>query len=251
MLVDHPGEVQSDERTLAPETPMASSAPITRFWPRAAARRNRAITVRTYNRLAPAMTQILAARPTRAALIFETALRLTPFPDVEHALEELDCGELYFNETRSSPPGSLGQACKNFWQMNALRPLAMRAPPAPSNAEKLLLRRMLLHDVCHVLLDFKPDWPGQLGVSCFVAAQRYCPQFEWSARQLAQVYTTAAPWLRDELAEAEARGRRLGVATPRLLTMRIEREWEAPVAHLRDRLGIRKRRTLRPIEWDA
>jgi ubiquinone biosynthesis protein Coq4 len=254
MPTDQSGAMQTDKRGLARETRalMAPSLPIDRFWRRAPASRNRAMTsVRRFNRIVPAMTQILARRPTRAALIFEMALQLTPFPDVERYLEELDCDELHFDTTRPSPHGSLGQACKNFWLNNALPPLAMRAPAAPTSAEKLLFRRMLLHDVCHVLLDFKPDWPGQLGVSCFVAAQRYCPQFEWSARQLAQVYTTAAPWLRDELAEAEARGRRLAVVTPRLLTMRIEREWETPVAHLRDRLGIRKMRTLRPIEWNA
>lgn len=201
------------------------------------------------NGLGLAFTQTMGGRPTRAALALETRMRATPFDDVARDLESLNCEGLCFDHDRPSPAGSLGQACENFWRSHALRPFALAAPPSPSTAEKLLYRKLLLHDVLHVLLDFKPDWPGQLGVSSFLAAQKYCPQFELAARRQAQAYTTFAPWLRGELADAEARGRRLGFSIPRLLTMPIECEWDTSLASLRDQLGIRKMRKLRPIEW--
>jgi hypothetical protein len=200
--------------------------------------------------LAPAMAQVLAARPTRAALALESTARLTPFPDVENELRRLDCDELNFSETGPCVPGSLGDGCRRFWLRNAIKPFAVKPPSPLSSGEKLLVRRLLLHDVCHVLLDLESDWPGQLGVFCFIAAQRYCPEFEWSARSLAQVYTTAAPWQRGELAYAEAEGRRLALAAPRLLTMPIEREWDTSLVWLRDKLKIRKMRTLRTIADD-
>jgi hypothetical protein len=193
------------------------------------------------------MGQMLAAQLTRMALALESNARLTPYPDVEDELSRLDCEEFYFSETRPCAPGSLGEGCLSFWRRNALKPFAMNPRQGLGPAEKLLARRMLMHDVCHVLLDFKADWPGQLGVFSFIAAQRYCPEFEWSARRLAQIYTTAAPWLRDELACAEADARRLALATPRLLTMPIEREWDTSLVWLRDRLHIRKMRTLRAL----
>jgi ubiquinone biosynthesis protein COQ4 len=197
--------------------------------------------------LAPAMAQVLAARPTRAALALESMTRLTPYSDVEDELIRLDCDDFYFSETRPCAPGSLGDGCRRFWHKNALKPFAVDPPSSLSSGEKLLVRRLLLHDVCHVLLDLRSDWPGQLGVFSFIAAQRYCPEFEWSARRLAQLYTTAAPWQRDELANAETDARRIGLAAPRLLTMPIEREWDTSLVWLRDRLKIRKMRTLRAI----
>jgi ubiquinone biosynthesis protein COQ4 len=143
--------------------------------------------------------------------------------------------------------GSLGDACRRFWHSNGLKPFAVSLPSNLSSGDKLLARRLLLHDVCHVLLDFRSDWPGQLGVFCFIAAQRYCPELESSARRLAQVYITAAPWQRDELAAAEAEARRLALVVPRLLTTPIELEWDTSLVKLRDRLNIRKMRTLRAI----
>ncbi|HET9231404.1 MAG TPA: Coq4 family protein [Vitreimonas sp.] len=208
-------------------------------------------TARFQTGLAAAVTQILAARLTRMALALESTSRLTPYPDVEDELSKLDCDEFYFSETRPCVPGTLGEGCVRFWHRNAIKPFAVSPPSAMSPGEKLLVRRLLLHDVCHVLLDLKSDWCGQLGVFCFIASQRYCPEFEWSARRLAQIYVTAAPWQRDELAASEADARRLGLAAPRLLTMPIEREWDTSLVWLRDKLKIRKMRTLGAIPDDV
>jgi hypothetical protein len=198
-----------------------------------------------------ALMQALTLRPTRTALAWSASARLTPYADVERELETFQQPDSALTCTRPCARGALGDACQTFWRASGLKPLSASMPEPATPGGTLQSRRLLLHDVLHVLLDFKPDWPGQLGVFCFVAAQRYCPQFEWDARRIAQIYITAAPWLREELRQAEAFARQLALCTPRLLTMPIESEWNTPIVVLRDRLNIRKARQLRAIEAHA
>src|SRR5262245_6303849 len=153
--------------------------------------------------LGGALAQLLSAKPTRAALAWSVASPLTPYPETEHELARCSATISFDAEP---PSGSLGDACGAFRSINGLRPMKTSSGSASTPAQKLAIRRQLFHDSLHVLLDFKPDWPGQLGVFSFVAAQRYCPQFEWTARTLSQLYVTAAPWLREDLAHAEYRG---------------------------------------------
>ena len=201
--------------------------------------------------LSPAVVQALTARPTRTALALTLPASVTPYPDIVEELNALPCADLNLIEARLLSPASLGLACKTFWRENGLKPIDVKLTPDLSAGEKLHIRRLQLHDFLHVLLGFDATPAGQLGVFAFVAAQHYCPQFEWSARRFAQIYMTIAPWARDELAYAEYRGRQLALNTPRLLTMPIELEWNSSLVELRDRLNIRKARTLRRIPEPA
>ena len=193
-----------------------------------------------------ALGQLLAAKPTRAALAWSLASPLTPYPETEREL-------MYCSATLGldahPPSGSLGDACDLFRSLNGLRPMKANFAAASSPTQKLAVRRVLFHDILHVLLDFKADWPGQLGVFSFVAAQRYCPQFEWAARTLGQLYMTAAPWLREDLGKAEYRGRQLALCAPRLLSMPLEHEWRAPLIALQVRLRLKNAKRLGAIDW--
>ncbi len=195
-----------------------------------------------------AAAQLLTMKPTRAGLAWSVASPLTPYAETEREL--VHCGStIAFNA--HSPSGSLGDACDAFRRANGLKPINASFAAAANAAEKLAIRRLLLHDGLHVLLGFKADWPGQLGVFSFVAAQRYCPQFEWSARTLGQLYMTAAPWLREDLGDAEHRGRQLALSAPRLLSMPIEEEWGASLIALQVRWNIKSARSLGAIDWDG
>lgn len=196
--------------------------------------------------LTPAAIQALTFRPTRIALACTVPSSLTPYPELEDELNALTCVDLNLTDAELSP-ASLGLACRTFWRENALQPINLKIAPEPSPADKLLIRRLQLHDILHVLLGFDASPAGQLGVFSFIAAQHYCPQFERSARLFAQLYVTMAPWARDELADAEYRGWRLALNTPRLLTTPIELEWNTSLVELRDKLNIRKACTLRGI----
>lgn len=199
-----------------------------------------------HSRFNAAAAQLLAAKPTRAALAWSIASPLTPYPETERELTR--CGSATaFNA--NSPPGSLGAACDAFRRANRLTPINASFAAGANPAQKLAVRRLLLHDSLHVLLDFKADWPGQLGVFSFVAAQRYCPQFEWAARTLGQLYMTAAPWLRANLANAEHRGRQLALSAPRLLSMPIEQEWDASLFAIQARWNLKRARSLAAIDW--
>lgn len=193
-----------------------------------------------------AVAQLVALKPTRAALAWSVASPLTPYPDAERALKQ--CGHAVAFDARP-PAGSLGDACSAFLSTNGLKPMVLSVKDTADPARKLAVRRVLLHDLLHVLLDFKADWPGQLGVFSFVAAQRYCPQFVWAARTLGQLYMTAAPWLRDDLREAEYRGRQLAIRAPRLLSTPIEQEWETSLMALQVRLNVKTARSLGAIDW--
>src|SRR5262245_8300805 len=65
-----------------------------------------------------ALTQLLAARPTRAALAWSIATPLTPYPEVES--EFMHCAAITFNA--APPAGSLGEACEAFRLVNGLAP---------------------------------------------------------------------------------------------------------------------------------
>jgi hypothetical protein len=185
-----------------------------------------------------------AARLTRAALVLNAATPLTPYPDVERELA-LCSGAIRLAGAAS--PASLGNACLTFWAQHRLVPISNGVRAGSTPADTLAARRLLLHDLLHVLLDFGMDWPGQFGVFTFVAAQNYCPQFERTARNLGRVYLTAAPWLRDALGAAEDRAQQLARAAPRLLSMPIEHEWHAPLHALQIKLKLKRERSLRPL----
>lgn len=199
-----------------------------------------------HSRFSAAAAQLLSAKPTRAALAWSIASPLTPYPETERELTR--CGSaIAFNA--NSPPGSLSDACAAFRRANGLAPIDASFAAGANPAQKLAVRRLLLHDSLHVLLDFKADWPGQLGVFSFVAGQRYCPQFEWAARTLGQFYMTAAPWLRDSLGNAEHRGQQLALSAPRLLSMPIEQEWDASLLELQARWNLKRAKRLAAIDW--
>jgi hypothetical protein len=193
-----------------------------------------------------ALAQLLSAKPTRAALAWSLASPLTPYPDAERELIQCSSTVSFDAEPAS---GSLGDACGAFRSIYGLRPMKTAFAAACNPAQKLAIRRLVFHDALHVLLDFKPDWPGQLGVFSFVAAQRYCPQFEWAARKLSQLYMTAAPWLREDLAQAEYCGRQLAHAAPRLLSMPLEQEWGTSLIALQVRSNLKSARSLAAIDW--
>lgn len=198
----------------------------------------------------PKLAHILSLRPPRADLAFAPISRLTPYPEVEEQLERLHWIDR-FDQNEPAPYASLGHECKVFWRVHNLKPLTAPLPADADAGTKLQLREALLNDVCQVLLGFSRDWAGRLAMCWFMAAQNYCPQFDQHARRFAQVCMTAAPWLRDDFAYAELSGRRLGQCVPRLLTMPLEQDWNTPLILLRDRLNIRKARTLRSIlEFD-
>lgn len=188
----------------------------------------------------------MAGRPTRALLAWSVTSPLTPYPEVESELTRCDATIALDAE---APAGSLGEACSIFRSINGLRPMSAACATAADPAQKLAVRRLLLNDVLHVLLDFEADWPGQLGVFSFVAAQRYCLQFERAARWLGQVYMTAAPWLRADFGAAEARGRQLALAAPRLLTMPLEQEWRSSLSAFQVQSNLRPAKSLGIIDW--
>jgi hypothetical protein len=204
------------------------------------------ISLRSIASTSAAMTRAAIARFKRTDFAFTPGPQLTPYPDVAQELDQLD-GELRLNEDLHADFGTLGYACKSYWRAHCLRPRTMELPAAPSAAEKLAQRRLLLGDVCHVLLGFSRNWTGQLSLYSYLAAQHYCPEFDWSARRVAQFFMTAAPWFRDDFADAEAYGRRLALKTPRLLTMPLEQDWNTPLPLLRDRLNIRWASFFRPV----
>ena len=199
------------------------------------------------DRLKATAVQLLMAKPTRAALAWSAASPITPYPDVE---EELAACEGVAAFADKAPLASLGDACLMFRAEHRLPRLAVEYNvSAAEPARKLAARRLLLHDILHVLLEFDADWPGELGVFSFVAAQGYCPQFERLARRLGQIYMTTAPWLRDALGKAEYRGRQLAMRAPRLLTMPIEQEWRTSLSALQIQLKLKRERPLRAIDW--
>lgn len=200
------------------------------------------------DRVGVAAAHVLGLRPARALLAFDAVLPLTLYPDVEWELERCEPRIAFPSPV---PPGSLGDACTAFCAEHRLAPMRIGFDGPDTPAHKLAARRLLLHDVLHVLLGFGADWPGEYGVFCFVAAQDYCPQFERAARRIGQLYTTATPWLRDAFAAAEFRARQLAVLAPRLLSMPIEQHWTAPLFALQVRLNLRRERRLRAIDWRA
>lgn len=199
-----------------------------------------------YGRLRAIFAQLLMAKPTRAGLAWSAALPLTPYSDVEQELAR--CEGVTTVEDRA-PLASLGDACLMFRAEHHLPPLSMDVDASAGPAHSLAARRLLLNDILHVVLCFDADWAGQLGVFSFVAAQSYCPQFEWQARTLGQVYMTAAPWLRDALGTAEYRGRQLAMRAPRLLTMPLEQEWRTSLLALQIQLKLKRERRLLAIDW--
>lgn len=205
----------------------------------------RAIDIRSIASASAAMSRAAIARLKRTDFAFAPGPCLTPYPDVVRELDRLDC-ERRLDEDLPADFGSLGHACKAYWRAHSLRPRNISLPARPTAAQKLLQRRVLLGDVCHVLLGVSRDWAGQLSLFSFLAAQSYCPEFECSARRAAQIFMTAAPWCRDDFADAESYGRRLGHKTPRLLTTPLEQDWNTPLILLRDRLNLRKRSVLPP-----
>ena len=64
----------------------------------------------------------------------QVAARLTPYPEVEDELRELDCDEFYFSETRPFAAGTLGEGCRRFWRANGLTPFAVKPPAKSSSA---------------------------------------------------------------------------------------------------------------------
>jgi hypothetical protein len=190
--------------------------------------------------------QLLSIRPPRADLTFAPLHQLTPSPDVEAELARLE----WIDRLETNQPcayASFGHECNVFWRVHNLKPLVVPLPPDANAGTKLQLREVLLNDICHVLLGVSRDWVGRLTMCSFMAAQNYCPEFEQHARRFAQICTTAMPWLREDFAYAEMSGRRLGKNVPRLLTMPLDQDWNTPLLALRDRLKIRKVRTLRSI----
>ena len=202
------------------------------------------ISLRSIASASAAMTRAAIARLKRTDFAFAPGSQLTPYPDVAHDLDQLDW-ELRLDEDLPADFGTLGYACKAYWRAHGLRPRNM--PVAPSAAQKLVQRRVLLADVCHVLLGLSRNWVGQLSLYSYFSAQNYCPEFDQSARRAAQFFITAAPWFRDDFADAEAYGRRLAIKTPRLLTMPLEQDWNTPLPMLRDRLNIRWPSFFRPV----
>jgi hypothetical protein len=190
--------------------------------------------------------QLITARPTRAALAWSMLSKpLTPYPAAAARL----ASSAPIVAVKGEPaPGSLAHACLAFQRHYRLAPITLDRENADDPARRLAIRRLAFHDALHALLDFEADWPGQLGVFCFVAAQRYCPEFETAARTLAQIYVTAAPWLRDPLHEAEYRGREIAHTAPLLLAMPLQELLEEPLIALRRRLSLRQYREFRPIE---
>jgi ubiquinone biosynthesis protein Coq4 len=154
-------------------------------------------------------------------------------------------------QLESCPFGSLGFKCWAFVRANNLRPLMFRGRLDASDVgSSLAARRVLLNDALHVLLGFDADAVGEVGVFSFVAAQNYCQRFEREARELAQLYVTLLPWLRDDFQAAEYRGRELAAAAPPLLAIPLEREWNAPLTPLQAQLRLKTLRTLRPMSWE-
>jgi hypothetical protein len=197
-----------------------------------------------YERIRAAATQLRTARLTRASLVLNAATPLTPYPHVERELA-LCSGAIRLGA--AAAPASVGDACLGFWAQHRLAPIDCGVRVGKTPGDKLASRRLLLHDLLHVLLEFDMDWPGQFGVFSFVAAQNYCPQFERAARNVGRVYMTTAPWLRDALGAAEYRARHLALAAPRLLSMPIEHEWHTPLRTLQIKLKLKRERSLRPL----
>ena len=204
------------------------------------------ISLRSIASASAALSRAAIARLKRTDVAFAPGSQLTPYPDVADDLDQLD-GELQLDDDLHADFGTLGYACKSYWRAHGLRPRNMPLPPAPCAVQKLAQRRVLLGDVCHVLLGLSRNWTGQLSLYSYIAAQHYCPEFDWSARRAAQFFMTAAPWFRDDFADAEAYGRRLALKTPRLLTMPLEQDWNTPLPLLRDRLNIRWPSFFRPV----
>jgi hypothetical protein len=195
-----------------------------------------------HQRISAVMAQVRSARLTRAALVLNATSPLTPYPDVERELALCSSAAAF---SASAPPASLGGAYIGFLAQHRLAPIQTGCRVANTAADTLAVRRVLLHDILHVLLDFGADWPGQLGVFSFVAAQNYCPQFEHAARRLGRIYMTAAPWLRDALGAAEYRARQLAHKAPRLLCLPLEQEWTTPLHTLQVQLNLKRERSLR------
>jgi ubiquinone biosynthesis protein Coq4 len=191
------------------------------------------------------LSNIAAGCLGRAEALLRANAIAAPNADVEAELSALPMSlpALDFDRLAGCPIGSLGRAIATQLEQRKLRPLQLRAE-ADTAGRLLALRRVLMHDALHVLLEFNFDLAGELGVHAFVEAQAYSSAFARAAGQAGLIYRALAPWRMDEFEIAEDRGRTLAAKAPRLLLLPLETEIATNLVELQVRLNIRRGRVL-------
>ncbi|MCP9772744.1 hypothetical protein KBY66_08910 [Synechococcus sp. Tobar12-5m-g] len=138
----------------------------------------------------------------------------------------------------SLPDGSLGHTYAQQLQSQGLTPESLIDPtPITSPSQYITHRLRETHDIVHVLTGFGTDGPGELGLQAFNLAQVRSPL------AVMLIFGGLLRTLQDDeplepLLRSLARGFELGLASPCLISFKLEEGWERPLSAWRQELGL-------------
>lgn len=136
------------------------------------------------------------------------------------------------------PPGTLGHEFALHMRNNALDPAALPTLTAVTDADYLRAHLYETHDIWHVVLGFRTDVAGEIGLQAFYLSHTAGPL----PRVLVTLgFVNAALFAPNEFAtriEEIARGYDLGKRVRPLFGVRWAELWAEPIEAVRHRLGI-------------
>lgn len=136
--------------------------------------------------------------------------------------------------------GTLGHGYVSFLRRNGLHPFVIsdEVEDALIQNNLFVARYGLVHDIFHVLTGFGTDYPGELGVWAFVAAQGYACG-HWVAVLFACfLYPILSPTRLKALWRSLWQGMRMGRQAQSLIAIPWENYWDQDLNDVRRQWGI-------------
>ncbi len=153
--------------------------------------------------------------------------------------KELHFTPIDFKPLAQLPAGTLGRVYSDFMKENQLSPLNFTNEVHDIfDKFPIGMRYIRIHDLVHVLLGFKTDIAGEIGVYAFIAEQSYSKTLN-SAARTAKIFGRILFWKRAEILSAEQRGFELAQGAKPLILIPLEERMNWPLEKVRAEAGLK------------